>query len=175
MERRIISLSCFLALACVAVTACGSGSSSDAPPFRCPRAFPGEGQIGSLNANPRSGSELVPGNPARLLLCRYWGLNGPRPRKLAAHRLLRETAKVDVYASVLDNLQQRPEGTYNCPEDEGARSLALFGYLAGEAPAVVEISLEGCGGAGNGRVPADDTGPRLGGMLEADLPYPKTG
>jgi hypothetical protein len=82
---------------------------------------------------------------------------------------------VDGYANVLDHLQPWPEGTYNCPEDESARSLAFFGYLDEEGPAVVEISLEGCGGAGNGRVPADEIGPRLGRMLEADLPYPKTG
>lgn len=161
-----------VAVLCLLATGCGgSGSAADAPAFACLHNPPVEGKSASLNTHSGTDDEFVPGAPDRLLLCRYWGLNhGSRSLTLATKRLLREPGRVDLYARTLDHLQPWPEGTYACPEDDGSRILALFGYPE-EAPAVVEISLTGCEGVANGRAPWSEIGP-LGSMLGQDVPLP---
>jgi hypothetical protein len=63
------------------LSACGSDSDSAAPAdadaasFACPPKSLGEGRIAGRNENPKSADSIVPGEPDRLLLCRYLGLN----------------------------------------------------------------------------------------------------
>ncbi len=157
----------------IVLAGCGSSSNSDAttPPFSCPPSSPEEGSVASLNANPGTDDELVPGEPDRLLICRYWGLG--RSERLAVKRQFREPSKVREYAADLDNLEPWPEGEYSCEEDDGARTLALFGYPE-EAPAVVEISLTGCPSALNGKTHSYDPVPLIQNLLETGLPYPRS-
>jgi|SRR5881394_622047 len=112
---------------------------------------PEEGQIGDLNENPESDDALVPGQPERLLLCRYWGLNHEsRPLRLAKRKLITDPATVRLIADGLDGLPPFPNGEFSCPADEGARTYALFAYLD-DPPDVVELNFEGCATATNGQ------------------------
>jgi len=112
---------------------------------------PEEGRIGDLNKNPESDDALVPGQPERLLLCRYWGLNhGSRPLRLAKRKLIADPAAVRLIADGLGGLPPFPNGEFSCPADEGARTYALFAY-PDDPVDVIELNFEGCASATNGR------------------------
>jgi hypothetical protein len=93
---RFASLALVVAAAAVLLlSACGfdSDSAGAAPPvaahFACPPKRPGEGKVAGLNKNPKSEESIVPGEPNRLLLCRYLGLNhGARSDTLLRRRLV---------------------------------------------------------------------------------------
>lgn len=110
-----------------------------------------EGTIGDLNENPESDDAIVPGEPERLLLCRYWGMNYEnRSLRLAKRKLITDPATVRVIADGLNELPSFPDGEFACPSDEGARTYALFAY-PDDPTVVVELRSEGCPTATNGR------------------------
>jgi hypothetical protein len=72
---------------------------------------------------------IVPGEPERLLLCRYWGMNHEnRSLRLAKRKVLTDPATVRLIAKGLNDLPPFPDGDFACPSDEGARTYALFAY-----------------------------------------------
>jgi hypothetical protein len=117
--------------------------------FACfPRRAAG-GAIAALNENTESYA-TVPGEPERLLLCRYWGMNhGTRSLRLATRKLVTDPGTVRLIADGLNDLPPFPDGEFACPSDEGARTYALFAY-PDDPPVVVELSSEGCPAARNG-------------------------
>jgi hypothetical protein len=153
------------ALAVVAViglllSACGSGSdpAEGARPsgahLVCPPKRLGEGKIADHNENPRSKESIVPGEPDRLLLCHYLGLNlGTRSGTLLGRRLLTNLSVVRSIGEEFDDLRPFPKGTFACPNDDGSRTYAFFDY-EDEPPVVVEVSFTGCWVASNGRADA---------------------
>jgi hypothetical protein len=119
--------------------------------FACFPRRPTEGEIADLNENPESDDALVPGEPARLLLCRYWGLNYKgQSLRLAKRKLITDPAAVRPIADGLNDLPLFPDGDFACPADEGARTYARFAY-PDDPQVVVELSSEGCPAATNGR------------------------
>ncbi len=119
--------------------------------FACFPRHPEEGTIGDLNENPESDEAIVPGEPERLLLCRYWGMNDEgRSLRLAKRKLVTDPATVRLIADGLNDLPPFPDGEFACPSDEGARTYALFAY-PDDLPVVVELRSEGCPAATNGR------------------------
>jgi hypothetical protein len=112
---------------------------------------PEEGKIADLNENPKSVDAIVPGEPDRLLLCRYWGMNHEnRSLRLAKRKLITDSATVRLIADGLNDLPPFPDGVSACPSDEGARTYAFFAY-PDDPPVVVELNSEGCSAATNGR------------------------
>ncbi len=112
---------------------------------------PEEGGVGALNENPQSDDAIVPGEPERLLLCRYWGMNHEnRSFRLAKRKLITDPATVRLIADGLNDLPPFPDGEFTCPSDEGARTYALFAY-PDDPPVVVELRSEGCLAATNGQ------------------------
>lgn len=97
-------------------------------------------------------STLVPGHPRRLLLCRYRGLQGKRAgwHRLIAHRRLSKQSTITGLQTRLNALPA-PSGTTVCPNDNGARIIAIFGYRHGAADPVT-VALTGCPSATNGPV-----------------------
>ena len=122
--------------------------------FAClPRGWE-EGKIGDLNENPGSDDAIVPGEPKRLLLCRYWGMSyEDRASRLAKRKLITDPETVRLIADGLNALPSFPDGEFACPSDEGARTYALFAY-SDDPPVVVELRSEGCPVATNGRAGA---------------------
>jgi hypothetical protein len=119
--------------------------------FACFPRHPEEGKIGDLNENPESDDAIVPGEPERLLLCRYWGMNyEDRSSRLAKRKLITDPATVRLIADGLNELPPFPDGEFTCPSDEGARTYAFFAYPA-DPPVVAELRFEGCPAATNGR------------------------
>jgi hypothetical protein len=119
---------------------------------------PEEGKIADLNENPKSGDAIVPGEPERLLLCRYWGMNYEnRSLRLAKRRLITDPTTVRLIADGLNDLPPFPAGEFSCPADEGARTYALFAY-PDDSPVIVELRFEGCPAAMNGRMGAASFG-----------------
>jgi len=119
--------------------------------FACFPRNPEEGKIGDLNEHPESDDAIVPGEPERLRLCRYWGTNyEDRSFRLAKRKLIADPATVRLIADGLNELPAFPDGEFSCPSDEGARTYALFAY-PDDLPVVVELRSEGCPAATNGR------------------------
>lgn len=142
------------------LSACGSDSDSASAaragttPFACPAKSLGEGRIAGLNENPRSKESIVPGEPDRLLLCRYLGLNhGARSDALLRARPVAKPSVVSSIAGGFDDLPPFPKGVFACASDDGSRTYAFFRYEA-EPPVVVEVSFTGCWVASNGHADA---------------------
>lgn len=118
--------------------------------FACFPRPPEGGTIGDLNENPESDEAIVPGEPERLLLCRYWGMDYEgRSLRLAKRKLVTDPAAVRLIADGLNDLPPFPDGEFACPSDEGARTYALFAY-PNDPPVVVELRSDGCPAATNG-------------------------
>jgi hypothetical protein len=102
-----------------------------------------------------------------LTLCRYWGngINQTPKTQARAGELERELRlrQVSVVRRIGTEFNQQirltRQGATTCPEDEGARLYAIFGY-PDEPTVPVEIDLSGCRFAGNGRT-AVAMGPHL--------------
>jgi hypothetical protein len=122
--------------------------------FTCPPKRMGEGKIAGQNENPKSEKSIVPGEPDRLLLCRYLGLNhGTRSDTLLRRRSVTNPSIVDSITEEFNDLRPFPKGTFACPNDDGSRTYAFFHY-ATEPPVVVEVSFTGCWVASNGHADA---------------------
>lgn len=153
------------ALAVVAVigllpSACGSDSDlagADRPSAArsvCPPERLGEGKIAAWNENPKSKESIVPGEPDRLLICRYLGLNhGVRSNMLLRGRLVTSLSVVRSISAEFNDLRPFPRGTFACPSDDGSRTYAFFHY-EDEPPVVIEVSFTGCWAARNGHADA---------------------
>lgn len=110
-----------------------------------------ERRIGDLNENPESDDVIVPGQPERLLLCRYWGMNHEeRALRLAKRKLITNATTVRLIADGLNDPPPFPDGESACPSDEGARIYASFAY-PDDPPVAVELRSEGCPVATNGQ------------------------
>jgi hypothetical protein len=156
MRSRATTITACVAAFCgVVVAGCGSGGSTSTlaarpAPFACPRVTTGAG-LASYNPRPGTEEELVPGRPTRLLVCLYHGLTPSDPQRLTAERRTTEGAAVETFARYLHGTSGF--GDEGCPGDIRSEALLLFGYRSGP-PALVEVSLEGCQWAGNGRAPS---------------------
>lgn len=144
------------------LSACSSSSDSDlaegARPntahLVCPSKRLGEEKIAAQNENPKSKESIVPGEPDRLLICRYLGLNhGVRSDTLLRGRWVTNLSVVRSVSAEFDDLRPFPKGAFACPNDDGSRTYAFFDY-EDEPPVVVEVSFTGCWVASNGRADA---------------------
>jgi hypothetical protein len=137
----------------------------------CPPKRLAEGKIAGQNENPKSKESIVPGEPDRLMLCRYLGLDrGMRSDMLLSRRLVTSLSVVRSITEEFDDLRPFPSGTFSCPSDDGSRTYASFHYKD-EPPVVVEASFTGCWVASNGRadavVPSAHLQRRLRGLVPA--------
>jgi len=140
--------------------------------FACFPRRPGEGRIADLNENSEIGNVIVPGEPERLLLCRYWGLNYEnRSLRLAKKKLITDPTMVRLLADGLNDLPPFPDGAFACPVDEGARTYALFAYPDG-SPVVLELSFEGCPAVRNGWTGAASLGDPVARQIKNLVPLP---
>jgi hypothetical protein len=158
VKRQAVLASILSALAVAALPSVASA----AEPFAsgCPKAAPEEGAAARLNHNPAAQKSIVPGGAVSVRLCRYWGFAGAdgeqTPKSQNRAGSLRDQAELhggDALESLIlefHELETVPEGTYNCPEDEGAVLYAVFGYARAK-PVVVEVKLSGCEFVNNGR------------------------
>jgi hypothetical protein len=142
--------------------------------FGCFHRTLAAGTLADMNENSDSEDSLVPGEPERLLLCRYWGMNyGKRSERLAASRVVTDSATVEVIADRLVHLPPFPDGAFACPSDEGARTYAIFAY-PDDPLVVVELNLEGCSSASNGRADVARLVEPVAAQLEQLLPLPRS-
>ncbi len=110
----------------------------------CPVTLPG-----SYPFPQASQVSMVAGTPNAATVCRYQGLNDPKPHQLAKSVDVNAT-KAAQLAHELDLSKPFPAGTpYNCPNDQGDYSLMLFGFPDGHHTAV-QLHLGGCRTATNG-------------------------
>ncbi len=133
--------------------------------FMCPSKRLGEGEIAGQNENPKNKESIVPGEPDRLLLCSYLGLNhGTRSDTLLRRRVVTNPSVVRSIVEEFDDLRPFPRGAFACPNDDGSRTYVLF-HHASVPPVLVEVAFTGCWIARNGRsdavVPTADLRRRL--------------
>jgi hypothetical protein len=143
-------------LACVAAAALALAASAGAsgaaqPAPTCPSAD----RHRLVSSRPGAGRELVPPGAGSVLLCRYSGMfNGIGPRlpayRLQGRDLVDDAATVAGIAREIDSLP-RSTAPIACPADFGRAIVASFRYASGPQDPVT-IALDGCFGAGNGRV-----------------------
>lgn len=131
----------------------------------CPELAPPEGNLADRNGSELS--VLVPQGSDGLLLCRYFGFGEiqtprtvERAGKLADESHVRDRGTITSLVRAFDRLRTIPEGTYNCPADEGARLIAVFRY-PNEPPVPVEVHLSGCRFAGSEHRPSVGVPPFL--------------
>jgi hypothetical protein len=91
--------------------------------------------MGRWNLEKGGRDAIVPGEPKRLLLCRYWGMNhGSRSLRLAKRKLIADRATVRLIADGLNDLPPFSDGTFSCPVDERRsrlRALRVPGRFSG--------------------------------------------
>jgi hypothetical protein len=171
--------------AAVVISGCGGGSSSEtvaatAVRFACPRAAFPPAAIGSKNANPHAQEATVPGQPDRVLLCRYFGQNqGPRPGDLASKwsasrgshgaDAAARTASLETLVTEMNETSPFLDESHTCPMDEGVAIYALFHYPA-EPPVLVDVRPGGCGSVTNGQAEGGEPHPGLIDRLEHLVP-----
>lgn len=123
----------------------------------CPRATLASGEhFQDLHRDAES-DVVVPRGATEVLLCRYYGYgltlrDVGRAETLAATVRLGRLPVVNSIVRQFDQLEHLPEnGEYTCPEDDGSKLYAFFGY-ADEPPVPVFADLSGCqfGGSPNG-------------------------
>jgi hypothetical protein len=89
------------------------------------------------------GRQLVPSGAAKLLLCRYRGLNSARTAlRLRWYRLLTGRTEITSIATALDKLP-RAKAAFHCPMDDGSAILATFAFAARRS-VTIRVGLRGC-------------------------------
>jgi hypothetical protein len=162
------------------LSGCGGGGSASnvggVTPiaFVCPKAEFPEGSVASYNANSHADEAMVPGQPDKALLCRYFGLNqGPRPEKLAASHLVsaQDGGEAELNEIVRGMNQTRPfiEEAHTCPSDEAVAIYVLFHY-PNEPPVIVDARPGGCSSVTNGQADGGYPQPGLFRLLEELVP-----
>jgi hypothetical protein len=138
--------------------------------FRSYPSCPADGRRRFRSTTAGFGSQLVPGAPAEVLLCRYSGLN-PTPSavgRLLAQRLVVNLRTVERLSHEFDSLKPFQRGAYSCPADFGVKILAIFRYSGGRSDDPVTLDPAGCASVTNGilvRTAASAPGPTLIGQL----------
>jgi hypothetical protein len=118
---------------------------SRSAPFACFPRRPGEEKVAVLNESVERDDAIVPGEPERLLLCRYWGMNhGEKSLRMGKRKLVTDPATVRLIADGLNDLPPFPRGAFSCPVDEGARTYAFFAY-PDDPTVIVEVRRLPCG------------------------------
>jgi hypothetical protein len=153
----LLSLSCLL-IAAASIGQASRVSGRDTPgPSRlgaaCPKHPLSPRRLAHLNRNPGAKTATVPGEPDRLLLCRYSGLYRSRdlPRLSAQRRIGPVTTRE--LAEQFNRQPPYPNGARSCPTGNGGPIYALFRYRSQPA-VVVEAWRDGCDRLWNGHAPA---------------------
>jgi hypothetical protein len=165
-----------VAVLAILASGCGTAATLTAPSTKTPLSVPGSLRLcpssdatpGPLLLGKTATDVLVPGHPASVLICRYWGRSGratepederarvregERGHPVATIAEARRVVRQDVttyLASELDALQ--PIGPHpNCDEVLGGRSELIVFYYRGGGEARVIFYVEGCVAVRNGR------------------------
>jgi hypothetical protein len=143
----------------VAMVACGAGTSSSRAdqagsfPARCPSRPMKTSEVRAANqAVSGLSKKMVPGQPTKLLMCRYVGSEEPtREGDLAQSSRIYEGRVITGMAGYLTNQAGVvPEkGSVTCEAEDEGPALAFFGYPDGSAVEVA-IDLSGCRFSTNG-------------------------
>jgi hypothetical protein len=147
MRRLVVTAAAVCAgLAC---SACGSAAGAPARHRSCPpndRTFA---------PSPEAATEatLVPGDPAAVLVCRYWGRwDTGAPRSLAGQRQLPGGPKLRSFVQKLNALPPIPKDPApSCPASGGRSVLLLFRYRDAPDDPVLIVSA-GCTLVSNGHI-----------------------
>jgi len=114
-------------------------------PFRCPPMFTNNGSTYLPAIRPGLAASIVPGTPARAIVCRYAGV--PTDGGLVQSATLTDTAAL---VAVLNAATQIPYGASEaCKDGTGQLDLLLFRYATGP-PVGVTVELDGCSVESNG-------------------------
>jgi hypothetical protein len=138
--------------------------------FRTYSSCPANDRQELTNIAAGASSQLVPGAPTQVLLCRYSGLN-PTPSAvghLLVHRLVTRARTVGRLSHEFDSLKPFQPGSYSCPADFGVKIVAIFRYSGGRSDDPVTLDPDGCASVTNGhltRTAAFPPGPTLIGQL----------
>jgi hypothetical protein len=155
---RKVATSLTLVITCAAtIVACGGGGSTQANqngafPTACPGHRMKTSEIRVANeAVGGLGKETVPGNPTKLLMCRYFGPEEPtREGQLAQSSTIYERRVITGMAGYLTNRAGEVGGTSaTCEAEDEGPALAFFGYPDGSA-VELSIDLSGCRFSTNG-------------------------
>jgi hypothetical protein len=154
-----VALGLAFAVCCaVAMAACGGGSSSSQAnqagsfPARCPGRPSKTSEVRAANQGVSGLSKkMVPGQPTKLLMCRYYGSEEPTPEGgLAQSSRIYEERVITGMAGYLTNQAGVVGGTSaTCEAEDEGPALAFFGYPDGSA-AELSIDLSGCRFSTNG-------------------------
>jgi hypothetical protein len=157
--RRLFLLALLAGMVCAG---CGDAPAGQVPEDQMPSARAAVAEVAGGQcpqqeppyvANQGKGLDgtLVPVIPDKLIVCRYDGLNEPRPLALAGERTLTDSTSVTSWRKRFNALPKLGSGRFNCPNDD--ESAVLAGFLGHRSTAtVVRVALRGCQFASNGAI-----------------------
>jgi hypothetical protein len=167
-----ISLFCLLlVLASCGQTAEGGSRRPSRHDLACPKHPLSPRRLVRINRNSKAAAKPVPGDPDRLLLCRYWGVYQGRDLPEAVEQRFNRVVIVRSLAEQFNHQPPYPRGARACPTDNGGPIYAFFRYEE-EPPVVVEAWRDGCQRLSNGHAGARALTPQLEKRLLCLLPLP---
>lgn len=134
-------------------------------PARCsakaPTKIPANPWAPAMQQLARSGATMI-------RLCRYTGLNGAHPLRLARSASVTRARLVRVIVREFDRLPRFAPGAIACPMDDGSQIVARLSYPGGHSVSI-SVGLSGCTRVTNGDVvrtalgiaPSPHSGPAL--------------
>jgi hypothetical protein len=175
--QALIALFCLL----VVLASCGQTAQVEGRSPRssqlgvaCPKHPLSARGLARLNRNPKAATKTVPGDPDRLLLCRYSGVDqGKDLPEVAAKRRVSRMAVVQSLAGQFNRQPPYPKGVRSCPTGNGGPTYAFFRY-EDQLSAVVEVWRDGCKRLSNGHARTRALTPQLEKRLLRLLPLPES-
>jgi hypothetical protein len=116
-------------LAALLCAGCGDAAAGQVPADQMPSARVAAAEVAGgrcpqqeppyvANQGKGLGGTLVPVAADKLVICRYDGVNGPRPLALAGENTLTGSASVTSWRKRFNALPQPGPGRFNCPNDD---------------------------------------------------------
>jgi hypothetical protein len=169
-----ISLFCLL----LVLVSCGKAAEGGLPrpnqhALACPQHPLSPRRLTRINRNSKAVAKAVPGDPDRLLLCRYWGMYQGKGLPEVGEQRFSRVATVRSLAEHFNHQPPYPRGTRSCPTGNGGPIYAFFRYEE-EPSVVVEISRDGCSRLSNGHARTRALTPQLEKRLSRLLPLPES-
>ncbi len=145
-----VSLLCLLlVLASCGQAAEGGLSRPNRHDLACPKHPLSPRRLARINRDSEAAAKTVPGDPDRLLLCRYWGVYQGRDLPEVVEQRFNRVAIVGSLAEQFNHQPPHPRGARACPTGGGGPIYAFFRYEE-EPSVVIEVWRDGCKRLSNG-------------------------
>jgi hypothetical protein len=169
-----ISLFCLL----LVLASCGQAAEGGLPrpnqhDLACPKHPLSPRRLAHINRNSEAVTKTVPGDPDRLLLCRYWGVYQGKDLPEVVEQRFSRVAIVRSLAEQFNHQPPYPRGARACSTGNGGPIYVFFRY-EDQPLVVVEVWRDGCKRLWNGHARTLALTPQLEKRLLRLLPLPES-